>query len=304
MDRFACDWHRLAVGSPCDAGAPSDATTDPDGLHDQTLAAHQLANRSGVPSVDMSSPSGGRDAGDRATARPLASRARWASRTVDPVVSTSSQTTTWARLDRRPGSRASAGGGSASTRPCWRARSAASRPAWSAAPARAEQRRDAVASFADAAAGAAARRERHIGSWPRGGRHPAGTAPGPAAAAPRGRGRAAAPDRLREQVAQRRARAHTGRGPCGPPPAPAAAPSYASAAQAAPARRARAPATPTRAGRGRPSRRPGTASGPGGRTPRTGCRGTGRGPRRAPGHASSRCRTTATAGAAPVDQPT
>ncbi|GGD27843.1 hypothetical protein GCM10007231_29180 [Nocardioides daphniae] len=33
VGRFACDWHRLAVQD-----APDDATTDPNGLHAQTLA--------------------------------------------------------------------------------------------------------------------------------------------------------------------------------------------------------------------------------------------------------------------------
>src|SRR3954452_1042852 len=48
VDRFACDWHRLAGGPHEEAltrarALPTGATTDPDGLHDQTLV--QRINR-------------------------------------------------------------------------------------------------------------------------------------------------------------------------------------------------------------------------------------------------------------------
>ena len=89
-----------------------------------------LANRRGVAATTAT----------RTTSRPVASRARWASRAVEPLVSTSSQTTTRTRRCRSPGLR------TAAARACmeprrFAARSVASRPAWSTTPGRSRSSR-------------------------------------------------------------------------------------------------------------------------------------------------------------------
>ena len=87
VDRFACDWHRLAVGHPGDPGRLDDATTDPDGLHATTLVDHRRPAKGRAPDKSLACPGrrwqpppGGRR---RPPPQPPAgprSSARWASR--------------------------------------------------------------------------------------------------------------------------------------------------------------------------------------------------------------------------------
>ena len=97
VGRFACDWHRLAArfARVVQPRTRTDSMTSTVGHRLVTTKPRSESARRGVAAAVATA----------STVSPLASSARWASRAVAPVVSTSSQTTT-----RRSVRRASAAG--------------------------------------------------------------------------------------------------------------------------------------------------------------------------------------------------
>ena len=273
-----------------------DATTDPDGLHDETLAPRRpAAQRSGL-TCRARRAAWRRPRRSRPAARPTASRARCASRAVAPVVTTSSHTTTYAR------GRAGSAGASARGRTVHRA-GQVGRPLGGVeaglvgGPARDEQRATATdVRTARCAQPAAAprdqRRGRVVAALAAGaGRDGTGTS----RSGTSGRAGARAAHRRGQQVAQRRGGSpSTGRGPCGRRPSPGR---RRRTPRSAHGRRqpGRRPAWATRPGhasaatRGRPGRASGRARA---QPDAAGRRGTGRGRRRAPRHAQQPAAST------------